>query len=457
MFPTHIFKAYDIRGLNDEISPELARALGRAYVEFLRAKKVDLGGRKIVVGRDMRTNSPALAAAVIQGITESGVDVVEIGLCTTPLFNFSVANFAQHAAGIMITASHNPGQYNGFKMTLSDGLPVGKNSGMDVVRDLTENMLTAPTENKAKAGSVANFDPLPSYLEKVLSLVPAGSIKPLKVVVDAGNGMAKATIPALLAKLPIHAEYLFLEPDGNFPNHEANPLKVETLKTLQAKVLEMGADFGFALDGDADRIGLVDEKGEVVEASFVGALAGLEVLKLHPGAKMLFDLRSSQIVPEVWQAAGGHADKCVVGHALIKKQMREVDAVYASELSLHLYYGDLYDLESPELSLLLFARLLSSTNKKLSALTSPLKKYFHSGEINFKVVDPAAVMARLEDEYKKYSTEITHLDGLWMGFDWGWFNARASNTEPVLRLNLEANTRAVMEEKLHEVRGMIKE
>jgi phosphomannomutase len=276
---------------------------------------------------------------------------------------------------------------------------------------------------------------LEDYYTRVFSLVPPKAVRPLKLVLDAGNGMGKVTFVELLKCLPVTVEYLFLEPDGTFPNHEANPLKTSTLRDLQAKVRETGADFGFALDGDADRIGLVDEHGEVVDASFVGALVGLEVLKVHPGATMFFDLRSSMIIPEVWSAAGGKPEMCQVGHALIKKQMKEVGAAYASELSQHLYYKDTYDVESTDLSLLLVLQMLSRENKPLSELVRPLKKYHHSGEINFEVHDKEKIIRALEEKYAPTALEKSHLDGLYLKFNWGWFNVRASNTEPVLRLN----------------------
>ncbi|OGH84580.1 MAG: hypothetical protein A2261_02995 [Candidatus Magasanikbacteria bacterium RIFOXYA2_FULL_44_8] len=454
-FPKQIFKAYDIRGLVDgELSEEFAYALGQAFVEFLQLHGFDPVDKLLVVGRDMRATSLSFQQALIRGVNDSGVNVVDIGLATTPLFNFACAHYVAHVAGIMVTASHNPAEYNGFKMTLSDGLPVGKNNGMDEVRDLTEKYLNNPLMEKL-SGTITQFNPSADYFAKLFSLASPESINPLKVVIDAGNGMAQVTIPAVLKHLPVQVEYLYLEPDGRFPNHEANPLKTDTLRDLQAKVLESGADLGFALDGDADRLGLVDEEGEVVEASFVGALIGLEILKENPGALMLYDLRSSMIVPEVWAAAGAKTAKSVVGHALIKKQMKEQSATFASELSLHLYFHSMYDVESTDLALLYILRLLSQSNKKLSELIAPLKKYFHSGESNYKVSDPAAVMARLENEYKNFAKEISHLDGLWLGFDWGWFNVRASNTEPVLRLNLEAHTRELMDEKLREVKALI--
>jgi phosphomannomutase len=455
-FPSHIFKAYDIRGLAEsELSEDLAYRLGRSFVVFLRSKKMIRNDQVVVVGRDMRPSSPVFAEAVTKGIHDEGVNVVDIGLTSTPLFNFACAHYDAHAGGIMVTASHNPAEYNGFKLTLGNALPIGKNSGMDAIHDLVEKN----EFNSAKGSGTVSFrDVLPDYFSRIFALVKPETIKPLRVVVDAGNGMADVTIPKLLKRLPVTTEYLFLEPDGTFPNHEANPLKVETLRELQKRVVETGADFGFALDGDADRIGLVDELGQVVDASFVGALIGLEVLRNHPKAHMLYDLRSSQIVRETWEKSGATTEMCMVGHALIKKMMAEDKRrpAFASELSLHLYFHDMYNVESSDLALLYILQLLSRQSKKLSELVGPLKKYSHSGEINFKVSDKDAVLTAIRYDYLSSAKTVTELDGLHYAFPWGWFNVRASNTEPVLRLNLEATTKEKMNEELIKLKKLIR-
>lgn len=452
-FPASIFKAYDIRGLVlNELSQDLAFRIGRAFVHFLRENGVDTTTGAIVVGRDMRETSPGFQEAVIQGVLHEGVHVVDIGLTSTPLFNFACAHYSEHLGGIMVTASHNPAAYNGFKLTLGDGIPVGKNNGMTRMYELA-NSLEAGTS--VDGGTRTEKTVLGDYLERLFSLVPIGSIQPLNIVVDGGNGMANVTIPRMLKALPVTVEYLYMDPDGNFPNHEANPLKTETLKDLQELVKAVGADFGFALDGDADRVGLVDERGNVVAASCVGALVGREVLRQHPSGLCLYDLRSSSIVPEVWEQAGATTDMCMVGHALIKKMMKEKGAVFASELSLHLYYQDMYNAESSDLSLLYILQLLSREKKPLSTLVEPLKKYAHSGEINFEVHDKAAVLERIEKKYAPTAMTVTHLDGLWMKFDWGWVSVRESNTEPVLRLNLETRDPATTQEKVDEFKKII--
>jgi len=475
----NIFKAYDIRGLADtELSTELAYSLGRVFVLFLRKQSLLKSGQAVVVGRDMRFTSPALGQALMQGVSDENVAVVDIGLVSTPLFNFACANYPEHAGGVMVTASHNPAQYNGFKITLGDGLPVGEAYGMGEIKDLVVSSsfksftsVIPTTKEESLSQSTTDRDPsprkgfgmttkknvLPDYLKKIFSIVPPDSIHPMKLVIDAGNGMAKVTIPEVLKNLPVTVEYLYLEPDGNFPNHEANPLKVETLVDLQKKVVEIGADFGFALDGDADRIGVVNEKGEVVDASFVGALVGLEVLRNHPKARMLYDVRSSMIIPEVWQAQGATVEMCKVGHANIKKMLKEIGGAFASELSLHLYYHDMFNAESTDLSLLYILQMLSRENKPLSKLVAPLQKYFHSGEINFAIEDKTETMDRVEKKYKNETRKISHLDGLWMKFDWGWASVRLSNTEPVVRLNLEAVDEKTMREKIKEFSELIQE
>lgn len=447
LFSAHIFKAYDIRGLVDgELSEELAYAIGQAFVRVVRERETHLAGRKIVVGRDMRPTSPQFESAVIDGIEAEGMSVVAIGEVSTPLFNFAVAHYQEHAAGIMITASHNPAAYNGFKMTFENGLPLGKNTGMDRVRSIAATLFEQKLPRVRRSIVPESLDILPVYRAKIFSLVPPKSLKPLKIVIDAGNGMAAATFPEILKHIPVTVEYLYLTPDGTFPNHEANPLKTETLSALQKRVRETGADLGFALDGDCDRIGLVDEKGNVVDASFVGALVGLEVLRSAGGkGHMFYDLRSSMIVRETWEAHGATTSMCPVGHALIKKILKDENGLFASELSLHQYFHSMYDVESSDLSLLYILQALSREQKPLSELIKPLQKYFHSGEINFEIHDKERVLKSIEMAYASQALDISHLDGLYIKCAWGWFNVRASNTEPLLRLTMEATSKELLE------------
>ncbi|MFA6105721.1 MAG: phosphomannomutase/phosphoglucomutase [Patescibacteria group bacterium] len=454
LFSPEIFKAYDIRGLvKGQLSEELAYRVGRAFITFLRSGGDLSDGQAVVVGRDMRESSPILADAIMKGIQDEGVDVVNIGLSTTPLFNFACANFPEYAGGIMVTASHNPSEYNGFKMTLGNALPVGKNNGMEAIRDLVEKNDFIGQEKK---GLITTRDVFSEYLERIFELVRPEGIKPLKIVIDAGNGMASATFPRMLKHLPVEVTYLYLEPDGTFPNHEANPLKSETLKELQKRVVLTGANFGFALDGDADRIGLVDEKGNVVDPSIVGAIVGLEVLRSHEGdAHMLYDLRSSMVVKEVWEKAGATTEMCMVGHALIKKMMSVKKADFASELSQHLYYADIYNLESTDLSLLYILQLLSREGRSLSQLIRPYQKYFHSGEVNFVVEDKNDIISAVKKMYESDADQVSHLDGLWLKMPWGIISLRSSNTEPVLRLNLEATTREALDSELSRIKKLI--
>lgn len=452
-FPDSIFKAYDIRGLvASELSEDLASRIGRAFVRLIREEIGSFEGKKLVVGYDMRPTSLPFKQKLIEGITAEGVDVVDIGMASTPLFNFACAHIPEHCGGIMVTASHNPAEYNGFKLTRADGLPVGKGTGMEQIHEWTKQNAF---ENAATPGTVSKRSVLDDYFEKLFALVSPSDLAPLKVVIDGGNGMGSVTFFPLLEKLPLQVEYLYMEPDGTFPNHEANPLKEETLRDLQKKVQETGADFGFALDGDADRVGLVDEKGEVVGASFVGCLLGLEVLKSHPGMHMLYDLRSSQISKELWEQNGATTEMCMVGHALIKNMMRKGEAGFASELSLHIFYGDFYNLESSDLSFLLIAKMLSEQKKKLSDIVAPLQKYAHSGEINFEVEKKDEAMKKIQEHFQDEALETSSLDGLWMKFSWGWLSVRKSNTEPVLRLNLETSKKEFTEEKVEEIKKII--
>lgn len=454
LFPANIFKAYDIRGLVEgELSDDLAYAIGRAFVQILRERGSLLDGSALVVGYDMRPTSPVFAKKIMDAMTDEGISVVNIGMTTTPVFNFACANDDHISGGIMVTASHNPAEYNGFKLTMHDGLPIGKETGMDRIKELVEQGNFLPPH--AQKGTVTEQDVRPAYIEKIFSFVDTAAIQPLKIVVDAGNGMGKASFPLWLETLPVEVEYLYLEPDGTFPNHEANPLKEETLHDLQAAVRARGADFGFALDGDADRIGLVDNHGNIVDPSLVSALIGQEFLRSHPHAHMLYDLRSSQILKEVFESQGATTQMCMVGHANIKKMMRETQAQYASELSLHIFFGPMYYLESTDLCLLYLLQRVSREQQPISDMVAPLQRYAHSGEINFTVEEKDAAIERLRARFAPEALEVSELDGLWMRFDWGWCNVRKSNTEPVLRLNLESASRDVTNTYIAEIRRII--
>lgn len=452
MIKDSIFKAYDIRGIYpDELDEDVAYKIGRAAARFSRAKTV-------VVGRDHRLSSPSLAEALIRGITDEGADVVDIGLASTPLFNFCVANYPQNDFGVMVSASHNPAEYNGFKLTDNSGLPVGKETGMDKIRDLVLTMAAPEPENHQKKGEVWQKDFIDDYLNKIFSFIDVSKIKPLKIIVDTANAMGGLLIVQIMARLPqVETCYLFKDLDGRFPNHEANPLKNETLMSLRKTVKEKGADLGAAYDGDADRIGFVDEKGEIAPGDFLTALLAGQILKKEPGALILGDVRFSWAAANYIREKGGRFAFCPVGHALIKKRLREQNAVFGGELSLHFYYQNFFGVESGDLTLLYLLDLISQSGQSLSELVSPLRKYFQSGEINFTVRDKELAIRRLKDKYQSSAKSFLDIDGIRFDFaDW-WFNVRASNTEPLLRLNLEARTRELMEEKMREVRKIIKE
>ncbi|HPL93323.1 MAG TPA: phosphomannomutase/phosphoglucomutase [bacterium] len=442
MIDPKIFKAYDIRGLvGEEINEELAFLLGRALVVYLQDKQPL---RKIAVAYDMRESSSKLAAAVCKGIRAQGVTSVDLGLATTPMLNFSVGSYEDIDAGVMVTASHNPSEYNGFKMCDAKVLPIGKNNGMDEIRELVLANVWPEKRNVTA-----------EYLQRVFSLVNLNSDRKMRVVVDAGNGMAGLLLPLLQKRLPnVELLPLYWELDGRFPNHEANPLKHETLSDLQTFVVVEECDFGVAFDGDADRVGVVDDSGAIIPGDLVTALLAKELLSDKKDALVLYDLRSSNIVKEVIGEAGGHAEESPVGHAFIKKMMQEKGAYFAGELSSHFYYQDFYNVESAIYTFLLLLSLLNSTDKSLSDLVAPLRKYHQSGEINLKVnVEKSAqIFSEIANYYQTQNSEdkavsISYLDGLKISLPGWWFNLRMSNTEPLLRVNMEADTADLLHEK----------
>jgi len=435
-----VFKAYDIRGLSPEqIDASFARRLGKAIA-------VQFSPKKVMVGRDMRLTSSVLENALIDGLTSSGISVTRIGLCSTPMFNVLIG-LAQNGfdMGVMVTASHNPGKYNGFKIAKGDCQPVGEGSGMEELRDA---FLASKEFSSAHVGTVAD-DPtaLDRYIDHIVKLAGLPADMPqLKVAIDAGNGMAGAVLPRLLSRLPwIEAVPLFFDPDGTFPNHEANPLKRETLDQLIDAVKRNGCDVGVAFDGDADRVGFVDEQGVALSGDLLTAFLAQEILRTQPGGLIDYDIRSSWAVPEAVEAVGGTSAMCKVGHANIKRLMREDGAVFAGEVSMHFYFRELWNCESGDLAMLLILRCLARQSRPFSELWKSLQKYAHSDELNFEVEDKAGVINRLKETYGPHATSSSELDGIRLEFrdpsdktkDW-WFNVRASNTEPLLRLNVEA-------------------
>ena len=422
-----IFKAYDIRGLADEVTPEVAARLGRAAVQYT-------GASVVVVGRDMRQTSPQLLKALIAGITAAGADVVNIGLTSTPMFYYAVgAQFAvgrgetsAKGAGVMVTASHNPKEYNGFKIERSDLLSIGQGSGMEEIRDLVmKNEFVDMPE-----GNVMEIDVREEYVAKHLEIVLRRDVGSPRVVFDAGNGMAGHVTPGIIKAygLDRKGKKLFFDPDGSFPNHVPNPVDPKNLAAAIAAVQKEKADVGVAYDGDADRVGFVDETGAPVRGDIVTAVLAAEVLLDHPGGAVLYDLRSSRAVPEAIKAAGGVPVISRVGHSFVKAKMHELDACLAGEFSTHYYFKDFFFAESSDLAMLYILKAMKRTGKTLSALVAPLLRYHHSGEINFPVKDKDGLMKKLEAAYAPAAKEALRLDGLRFDFGSWWFNVRASKT-----------------------------
>jgi len=440
------FKAYDVRGLYPtQLDEEGARAIGRAYVEQFTPPR-------IAVGRDMRLSSPSMAAAVMEGAAAAGADVLDIGLVGTEMLYFAVGQLGLDG-GVMVTASHNPKDYTGMKIVRAGALPVGGDSGLLDVRD---RATSGDTPQTGPAGTVTQYDIWPAYVDRVMSFVDLAAIRPLKVVVDAANGMAGAMLPPFLERLPIEAVRCYFDPDGSFPNHEPNPLLPENREFIVRKTLEEGADFGVAFDGDADRCFFVDDTGEFVAGDFATALFAQGVLERAPRAKIIYDVRASWAVPETIEQAGGIPLVNRVGHAFIKLRMREEQAAFAGEVSGHYYFRDFSQADSGVIPFLLMLERVSKAGAKLSQLLRPFReRYFITGELNTPVEDVAAKLAELEERFGAEGT-VSHLDGLSVEApDWH-FNVRPSNTEPLLRLNLEARSEELMERKRDEVLAVIR-
>jgi phosphomannomutase len=441
-----IFKAYDVRGVyGTELDEEGAYAIGRAYVEQFEP-------RSIAVGRDTRVSSPTMAKAVIEGAADAGADVFDIGLVGTEMVYFAVGDLGLDG-GICVTASHNPKQYSGMKIVRRGALPIGGESGLLDIRDRA----LAGFGDVKKRGAIADLDVWAGFVDKVLSFIDVDAIRPLRVVIDAANGMAGTMLPPVLARLPIEAITCFFEPDGTFPNHEPNPLLPENRAFIIEKTRAEGADLGVAYDGDADRCFFVDDTGDFVPGDFITALLAEAILAKNPGGKILYDVRASWAVPRAIDEAGGVPLMSRVGHAFIKQRMRQEEAVFGGEVSAHYYFRDFTQADTGVVPFLVMLELLSRSGKKLSELLAPFKeRYFLSGEINTPVADVALKLQELKERYAALGGRISHLDGLSVEFDDWHFNVRPSNTEPLLRLNLEALSQAEMEARRDEVVALIR-
>jgi phosphomannomutase len=436
-FP-HIFKAYDIRGLVDvEIDVDFAFATGVAFARFLQLEREP---GTIVIGEDMRPSSPSLADAFSAGSTSLGMDVIRIGLASTDMLYFASGKLG--LPGAMFTASHNPAEYNGIKLCLSSARPIGKESGLVTIENFVRE--GSPIAFRS-VGVEKHRDMLEEYVDHLLTLVDIKSIRPLKIIVDAGNGMAGHTAPAIFARLNCEVIPMYFELDGSFPNHEANPLDETTLTDLKKAMIDQKADLGLAFDGDADRCFLVDEQGVAVNPSALTSLIAHRELIKRPGSSIIYNLISSRAVQEVISENGGVGLRSRVGHSYIKKMMAESGAIFGGEHSGHFYFKEFWRADSGALAALHAIAALGESDMTMSALLAPYNRYVISGEINSKVADTKAATEAVEKSYSSGQVTIDHLDGLTINGDSWWFNLRPSNTEPLLRLNVEASTQAQME------------
>jgi len=440
---SNIFRAYDIRGIYPkEFDERAAYLIGQAYVKFLNKKNL-----RIVVARDGRLSSPSLFKFLTKGLCRQGVNVIDIGLATSPMFYFAVAHF-KFDGGIMITASHLSPEYNGFKLVREKAIPISEKTGLKEIKKLTQTLTSL-----SRQGKIIPKEVLKEYTAFNLKDFDLEAIKPFKIVIDTANAVSGILIPEIFKKINCKIYHLFPKLDGKFPNHFPNPIIKENLLSLRKEVRNKKADLGVAFDGDGDRIIFLDERGKIISGDFITALLSQIILKAHSGEKILYDIRSSNIVKETIKRYGGVPIISRIGHSFIKEKMRKENIIFAGEFSGHYYHKFHYFCEAPIFVLFEILKEISK-GKSFSQLIKPFKKYFHSGEINFKVKNKEEILAKFEKKYKK--GKISHLDGLRVDFkDW-WFLVRPSQTEPVLRLVLEAKTKKLMEEKKKELMALIK-
>lgn len=439
-----IFKAYDIRGtVPDQFDATMARSIGAAFARFAMAND---DATRVLIARDMRSTGIELSAAFAEGARNQGVDIVDLGLASTDLMYFASGTLG--APGAMFTASHNPAQYNGIKMCLAGAKPIGEDSGLHEIKSLAEQTLSRADQ----PGRITSLDLLDEFAAHVRSFIDVTRLRPLKIVADTANGMGGLVVPAVFARLPFEIEILYPELDGTFPNHPADPLQPENQRDLMARVLETGADIGFAFDGDADRVFLVDETARGVSGSLTTALVATRVLARDPGSTIIYNLICSKTVPEVIAECGGRAVRSRVGHSFIKQNMAETGAAFAGEHSGHYYFRDNFRADSGLITAVMVLEAMCATGQKLSELIAPLDRYAASGEINTKVADAHDVIERVAVAYAAHPQD--RLDGLTVDCGSWWFNLRPSNTEPLLRLNLEAATSAECDAHVAEVRAL---
>ena len=438
-----IFKAYDVRGVYpDQLDEEVAHRVGRAVVELTQA-------RRLLVARDMRASSEPLSTAFISGVMTQGADVADMGLASTDMVYFASGKL--ELPGAVFTASHNPAKYNGIKLCRPRAVPIGEDTGL---LDIKGMVAANSFASGRRPGAIERIDLMSEYVTHLLSLVDVKAFRKLVVAVDAANGMGGLTVPAVLGKLPVEVIPLYFELDGTFPNHPADPIQPENLKDLIATVLDRGADIGLAFDGDADRVFLVDENGEPVSGSLTAALVARSILEKHAGEKVIYSITCSRVVPEVMRESGGTPIRSRVGHSFIKKVMREENAIFGGEHSGHYYFRDHYFADCGLLAALHVLEVCSLQGKSLSQVLEPLRRYWASGEINLEVADKEGSMRGVAERFPEERRDWT--DGLTVDFDDWWFNLRPSNTEPLLRLNVEAKDAAAGEAHRDELLAMIR-
>jgi phosphomannomutase len=440
-----VFKAYDIRGtVPDQLDTTMFQAIGRAVARFAAAPE-------ILIARDMRESGFELSRAFADGVRSEGVAVVDLGMASTDFLYFAAGYL--DAPGAMFTASHNPARYNGIKLCLSGARPIGRDTGLTEIQAMAEKFIDEPPGTPTAALTERNL--LPEWAEHVISFVDRQTLRPLKVVADTANGMGGLVVPTVFSHLPFKVDILFPELDGNFPNHPADPIQPENLVDLKKAVLDQGADIGLAFDGDADRVFLVDEKAEPVSGSLTTALVAASMLKKNPGQTILYNLICSHVVPEVVTEMGGTAVRTKVGHSIIKQVMAETNAIFGGEHSGHYYYRDNFRADSGIITALLVLELLSQSDQPLSELLKPFQRYSDSGEINTEVTSPAGTVEAIAKHEREAGAETDMLDGLTVDHGEWWYNVRPSNTEPLLRLNVEAKTPELCDMHVRDVQELI--
>jgi len=444
--PSAVFKAYDIRGTYpDQIDAALVRALGAAVAKFCASPE-------LLVARDMRESGVELTAAFAEGAATQGVAIIDLGLASTDFLYFAAGHL--NRPGAMFTASHNPAQYNGVKLCFAGARPIGQDTGLAEIQALTEAFMTNPPAPATPIVTARNL--LAEWVQHVHSFIDVEQLRPLKIVADTANGMGGFVVPLIMAGLPFEVDILYPELDGSFPNHPADPIQPENLVDLQRAVVERGADIGLAFDGDADRVFLVDEHAEGVSGSLTTAMVADAMGKRHAGATILYNLICSKVVPEVIAANGGTAVRTRVGHSFIKAEMERTGAVFGGEHSGHYYYRENFNADSGIITAMVVLGLMGSTGKSLSELVAPYAKYSASGEINTEVPNPKLAVELVARHLEGAGPILDHLDGLTATYDDWWFNLRPSNTEPLLRLNVEAPSHADVATHVAEVQALVR-